>query len=129
MRPARWIWTAAAVCAACVCGCAGSADRIDAYNRYGVHLAEHGLWKEAAFRWEQAAALGGNAKVWNNLGAAYEAAEKYDDALKAYERALSLDPNNKHYIQNLRMAEMNKQRAGRAAAPPNETESTDSCEP
>ena len=129
MERARWIAAAAVLCAAGMIGCGGTVNRMDAYNRSGIRMAENGLWQEAAFRWEQAVDLGGNAKVWNNLGVAYEAAERYEDALQAYARALSLDPNNKHFIQNLRRAEMNKIRAERPAPPPQPTEETsESCD-
>lgn len=37
----------------------------------------------------------GYVTAWNNLGDAYERKSKWDDALKAYEEALSYAPSNK----------------------------------
>ena len=58
------------------------------------------LWKEAAFRWEQAVELDPTyAAAWNNLGIGYEQLGRFDDARKAYEKALELEPNNT-FIRN-----------------------------
>jgi len=35
----------------------------------------------------------GKARVWNNLGHAYEQAGRRDDAVRAYDRAIELDPD------------------------------------
>jgi Flp pilus assembly protein TadD len=40
------------------------------------------------------------AAAWNNLGIAYEQQGKFDDARKAYEKAIELEPNNNFIRQN-----------------------------
>lgn len=60
---------------------------------FGIVVAQRGLWKEAAFRWQQAVELDPTyAAAWNNLGIGYEQLGRFDEARKAYERALELDP-------------------------------------
>lgn len=69
--------------------------------RFGVEMAQRGLWREAAFRFEQARDLEvGNAAVWNNLAVAYEALGRFEDARQAYQRALELDPSNRALRKN-----------------------------
>jgi Flp pilus assembly protein TadD len=67
---------------------------------FGIRVAQKSLWKEAVYRFEKAIELdpayGG---AWNNLGIAYEQMGRFDDARKAYEKALSLEPNNT-FIRN-----------------------------
>jgi Flp pilus assembly protein TadD len=67
---------------------------------FGVTVAQRGLWKEAAFRWEKAAEIDPTyGAAWNNLGIGYEQLGRFDDARKAYEKAIEVDPNNT-YIRN-----------------------------
>ena len=69
--------------------------------QFGIELAQKNLWKEAEFRWEKAVELDPTyPSAWNNLAIAYEQAGKFDDALKAYERARKLDPKNNYILQN-----------------------------
>jgi tetratricopeptide (TPR) repeat protein len=67
---------------------------------FGIRVAQKNLWKEAVFRFEKAIEIdktyGG---AWNNLGIAYEQLGRFDDARKAYEKALELEPNN-NFIRN-----------------------------
>jgi Flp pilus assembly protein TadD len=68
---------------------------------FGWQVAMKGLWNEAAFRWERAVELDPTyAAAWNNLGIAYEQQGKFDLARKAYEKAITLDPNNNFIRQN-----------------------------
>ena len=91
-------------------GCAGK-GRVDAYNDYAIAAAKNRLWREAASRWEQALDLDpSDHRVWNNLGVAYEADERFDDAIRAYTEATSLDAENSHYVRNLRRCERNRDR-------------------
>jgi len=43
-----------------------------------------------------------SANVYDSLGDAYQAAGKKEDAIKAYEKALSIDPNYASSLENLR---------------------------
>jgi Flp pilus assembly protein TadD len=80
------------------------ADRRDdakAQVEFGWDVAMKGLWKEATYRWERAVELDPTyAAAWNDLGIAYEQMGKFDEARKAYEKALTLEPNNNFIRQN-----------------------------
>jgi Flp pilus assembly protein TadD len=68
---------------------------------FGIRVAQSGLWREALYRWERAVQLDPTyAEAWNNLGVAYEHAGRFDDARKAYETAIKLDPKNMMIRQN-----------------------------
>jgi Tfp pilus assembly protein PilF len=68
---------------------------------FGIKVAQRGLWKEAAYRWERAVELDPTyAAAWNNLAVAYEQQGEFDEARKAYEKALKLDPDNLMIRQN-----------------------------
>jgi Flp pilus assembly protein TadD len=68
---------------------------------FGIKVAQNGLWREALYRWERAVQLDpAYAQAWNNLAVAYEQAGRFDDARKAYETAIKLDPENVMIRQN-----------------------------
>ena len=68
---------------------------------FGIKVAENGLWNEALYRWQKAVELDPTyAAAWNNLAIAYEHEGKFEDAKKAYEQALQLDPKNLMIRQN-----------------------------
>jgi Flp pilus assembly protein TadD len=68
---------------------------------FGIKVAQTGLWREAQYRWERAVQIDPTyAEAWNNLAIAYEHSGKFDDARKAYETALKLDPKNTLIRQN-----------------------------
>jgi Flp pilus assembly protein TadD len=68
---------------------------------FGIKVAQTGLWREAQYRWERAVDLDPTyAEAWNNLAIAYEHAGKFDEARKAYETAIKLDPKNTMIQQN-----------------------------
>ena len=68
---------------------------------FGIKVAQNGLWKEATYRWEKAAEIDPTyAAAWNNLGIGYEHEGRFDDARKAYEKAVALDPKNILIRQN-----------------------------
>ena len=68
---------------------------------FGIKVAQSGLWKEAAYRWEKAVEIDPTySAAWNNLAIAYEQQGNFEQAQKAYEKALELDPNNAMIRQN-----------------------------
>ena len=68
---------------------------------FGADVARKGLWREAAFRFEQAIAKDPkNARAHNNLAVALEATGEFARALAEYKKALELDPNDNHIRRN-----------------------------
>ncbi|MBM3214366.1 tetratricopeptide repeat protein [Candidatus Poribacteria bacterium] len=120
--------TGAALCAvsALVTGCGVAPEMTDAYNGYAIDAARHGLWLEAALRWEQARSISPNdPRIANNLGVAYESQARFDDALAEYRRAVALDPGNADYQRNLRRGEAHRTRAAELPPPPDSDASDD----
>jgi len=63
-------------------------------------LAQMDLWKEAFYRWNKLIEEGKeNAALYNNLAIAYEERGEFENAEKAYQKALKLSPSNST-IQN-----------------------------
>lgn len=68
---------------------------------FGIAVAQKGLWKEAAYRWERATQLDPTyAPAFNNLAIAYEQQGEFEKARTAYEKATELEPNNSLIRQN-----------------------------
>ena len=68
---------------------------------FGIAVAQKGLWREAIYRWEQAAKIDPNyPAAYNDLAVAYEHEGQFDKARKAYEKALELEPENQLIRQN-----------------------------
>ena len=68
---------------------------------FGIKVAQAGLWNEALYRWQKAVQIDPTyAQAWNNLAIAYEHEGKFEDADKAYQKALELDPKNLLIRQN-----------------------------
>ena len=68
---------------------------------FGIRVAQNGLWNEALYRWQKAVEIDPSyAAAWNNLAIAYEHEGKFEEAKKAYEKALQLDPKNLLIRQN-----------------------------
>ena len=85
---------------------------------FGIKVAQINLWNEALYRWQKATELDPTyAAAWNNLAIAYEHDGKFDQAKKAYEKALELEPKNLMIRQNYDLfKEINdrtKRRAGK----------------
>lgn len=68
---------------------------------FGWDVAMKGLWQAATRAWLKAIELDPTySAAWNDLGIAYEQQGKFDEARKAYEKALLIDPNNNFIRQN-----------------------------
>lgn len=67
----------------------------------GYTAAKNGYWQEALFRFERADALTPNQpRILNNIAVSLEAAGRFEEALAAYESALSVAPNDKVLRRN-----------------------------
>ena len=78
-------------------------DRSDARQQvdFGIQVAQRGLWREAAYRWQRAVEIDPTyAAAWNNLAVAHEHSGDLEAAREAYDHALELDPNNLTIQQN-----------------------------
>jgi Tfp pilus assembly protein PilF len=82
---------------------------------FGIGMAQRGLWREATYRWERAVEIDPTyPAAWNNLAIAHEHEGRFEDARKAYEKAVSLDPNNLLIRQNYDLfKEINDRAKGR----------------
>jgi Flp pilus assembly protein TadD len=68
---------------------------------FGIKVAQSGLWKEAAYRWERAVQIDPTyGAAWNNLAIAHEQQGNFDKAREAYEKAVTLEPKNLLFRQN-----------------------------
>ncbi len=68
---------------------------------FGSDVARKGLWREAAFRFEQAITKEPkNARAHNNLAVALEATGEFARALAEYKKALELDPKDTYIRRN-----------------------------
>ena len=71
---------------------------------FGIAVAQRGLWREAIYRWERAAQIDPTyAPAHNNLAIAYEHEGDLEKARAAYEKALTIDPNNTYIKQNFEL--------------------------
>ena len=76
-------------------------DRASTQIAFGTAVAKKGLWREAAFRYEQATVKApDNARAHNNFAVALEASGDFARALTEYKRALEIDPNNNYIRRN-----------------------------
>jgi type IV pilus assembly protein PilF len=76
-------------------------DRARSQIAFGSEVARKGLWREAAFRFEQAIAKEpSNARAHNNLAVALEATGEFARALAEYKKALELGPNDSYIRRN-----------------------------
>lgn len=83
------------------CGSAGPAAAAGSQLKFGIEMAQRGLWNEALFRFEQARLEDPrNPRVLNNLAVSYEAVGRFDDALTTYKSALEAAPDNRRLRQN-----------------------------
>ena len=81
---------------------------------FGIRVAQNGLWKEATYHWDKAVKADPTyAAAWNNLAIGYEQEGRFEEAQKAYERALELDPKNLYIRQNFDLFKEIKDRTKR----------------
>jgi Flp pilus assembly protein TadD len=86
----------------------------EAQVKFGITVAQYNLWREAITRFERAADIDPTyAAAYNNLAIAYEHQGELDNARKAYEKALKLDPNNQYIKQNYELFREINDRANR----------------
>jgi len=94
---------AALVAAVLVTACSSysATERPSSQIAFGAEVAQRGLWREAAFRFEQALRKEpNNARAHNNLAVALEATGEYARALTEYKKALELSPNDNYIRRN-----------------------------
>ena len=78
--------------------------------KHGVWASEKNLWDEAVFRWKKALlANPSSVAAHNNLAVAYEKKGLYNEALKEYEAALKLEPENSYVKSNYQNCKENIQ--------------------
>ena len=100
MKPHR-ILTISLLVVAGACTSYSHPEKAATQIAFGTAVAKKGLWREAAFRYEQAATKDpGNARAHNNLAVALEANGDFARALAEYKRALELEPNNNYIRRN-----------------------------
>jgi Flp pilus assembly protein TadD len=69
--------------------------------RFGIEVAQKGLWQEARFRFEKAVELNpDSAQAQNDLAIALEQQGEFEKARAAYEKALKLKPGDVYIQQN-----------------------------
>jgi Tfp pilus assembly protein PilF len=98
----RWTGIAVSVCLmAAGCTSYSNTERAKSQIAFGADVARKGLWREAAFRFEQAIAKDPkSARAHNNLAVALEATGEFARALIEYKKALELDPNDNYIRRN-----------------------------
>ena len=82
--------------------------------KFGIDVAQKGLWKEALYWWEKAVDIDPTyAAAYNNLAVAYEHEGMFEKARQAYDRAIELDPKNASIRQNYEFFKEINDRASR----------------
>ena len=77
-------------------GCSTASKEAERIADFGTKMAREGLWREAEFRWKQAAELlPDDYRLLCNLGVAAEKRGDYETALRLYNRALAIKPGDK----------------------------------
>ena len=69
--------------------------------KFGIEVAEKGMWREALFRFQKAVEIDpNNPSARNNLAVALEQMGQFQEARQNYERALELRPDDLYIQQN-----------------------------
>jgi Tfp pilus assembly protein PilF len=98
-RPAFFLL--AVLLGAAGCSSYSKPDSAETQISFGSEVARKGLWREAAFRFEQAVKLEpSNARARNNLAVALEASGEFARALAEYKKALEIEPKNDYIRRN-----------------------------
>lgn len=91
----------AAAALATACSSYSSTDKPSSQIAFGAEVAHKGLWREAAFRFQQALVKDpNNARAHNNLAVSLEATGEFARALTEYKKALDLAPNDNYIRRN-----------------------------
>jgi Tfp pilus assembly protein PilF len=97
----RAIVVSAALLASASAAYADARSEAKSQVEFGIRMAQNQLWKEAAYRWQKAVEIDPTyAAAWNNLAIAYEQQGDFENAGKAYEKAVELEPDNMMIRQN-----------------------------
>jgi hypothetical protein len=95
---------------------AGGPD-LDDVLRFAADVAQKGDWREARYRWEQAAKIDpGNPRILNNLAVAEEILGNGDKARQLYDRAVSLAGGDPRIEDNAARAAFFRRTSGAADA-------------
>jgi type IV pilus assembly protein PilF len=94
-------------------------DDAKAQVKFGIDVAQRGLWREAIYRWQKAAEADPTyASAFNNLAVGYEHEGQMEKARQAYERAMTLAPNDPQIRQNYELFKEINDRTGAAKETP-----------
>lgn len=78
-----------------------AADKSAQEVKFGIEVAQKGMWREALFRFEKAVEDDPqNPSALNNLAVALEQMGEFQQAREKYERALELKPDDLYIQQN-----------------------------
>ena len=82
-------------------GLCEAADKASREVKFGIEVAQQGMWREALFRFEKAVELDPqDPSALNNLAVAQEQMGDFQEARSNYERALELKPDDLYIQQN-----------------------------
>jgi tetratricopeptide (TPR) repeat protein len=114
MRKILWLAVLALTLGTTLAVAADPRSEAKAQVKFGIEVAQKGLWKSAMHWWEKAVEIDPTyAAAYNNLAVAYEHEGLFDKARQAYEKALSLDPKNESIRQNFEFFKEINDRASR----------------
>lgn len=96
---------------------AKTAGRVDDLLEFAAEVARKGEWREARFRWEQAAKLrSDDPRILSNLAVANEILGESARAAELYDRAIALAPSDEAIADNAQRARRFRKAAGTTEA-------------